>query len=165
MNVGDLTAEQLDQLREQVGRAHRYIQALNERIQQRRFPYDDELRQRVVRADDALHGLWVSVHYLSCDRTAGLKPEHKPPAATAFRIDVVINEHPSGRPVDQWQYIEAETPFEALAKLARHGRLSPYDTFWVRIVPASDDDTPQNVVSVALTRELTTPMRHGDKSD
>ena len=61
------------------------------------------------------------------------------------------------RPVDQWQYIEAETPLEALAKLARHGRLSPYDTFWARIVPAGDDGAAQNVVSVALTRELTMP--------
>src|SRR5207249_893119 len=92
MYAGDLTAEQLDQLCEQVSRSQRYIQSLHERIEQRRFPYSDELRQHVARACDALHSLWVSVHYLTCDRTAGRPRRRKQKGATAFRIDVVIDQ-------------------------------------------------------------------------
>src|SRR5438874_197047 len=117
MDAGDLTHGQLEQLREQVSRAFRYIDSLNDRIDQNRFPYDDELRQRVARACDALHSLWVSVHYLTCDRTAGRPPRRKPQGATAFRVDVVIDENAPMRSVDQWQFVEAETPLEALTKL------------------------------------------------
>jgi hypothetical protein len=67
MDAGDLSREQLDQLLEQVSRSFRFMQSLQSRIEQCRFPYDDEIRQRVARARDALHSLWVSVHYMACD--------------------------------------------------------------------------------------------------
>jgi len=122
-------------------------------------PYDDELRQCVVRAWDALHGLWVTLHYLKCNRAAGRQPRHKLKSETSFRIDVVIDENAPIRPVAQWETVEAETPLEALAKLARQGRLSPLDSFWARIARADGDGIPQTVVTVPLTSTLTMPMR------
>ena len=47
------------------------------------------------------------------------------------------------RPVDKLELVEAETPLEALAKLARQGRLSPMDSFWARVVLVGDDGMPQ----------------------
>jgi hypothetical protein len=58
---------------------------------------------------------------------------------------------------------ELRWPLEALAKLARQGRLSPKDSFFARVVSADGDGMPQNIVSVALTGELTTPARRGNK--
>jgi hypothetical protein len=61
-------------------------------------------------------------------------------------------------PVTALELVEADTPLEALAKLARQGRLSPFDSFWARVVLSVDEDgTPQKVASVALTKELTMP--------
>jgi len=165
MDSGHLTCEQLEQLREQVGRSSRYLRALQERMQNLRFPYDDELRQRVNRAADALHGLWVCVHYLDCNRSAGRAPQHKAESTSTFRIQVVIDLCRPLEPVEQMNLIEAETPLEALAKLARQGRLSPIDTFWARIVLEVDaSGQPSKIVTVPLTQEITTPYRRAEMS-
>jgi len=163
MDSGHLTCEQLEQLREQVARSSRYLRTLQERMRILQFPYDDELRQRVNRAADALHGLWVCVHYLDCNRSAGRAPQHKAESVSTFRIQVVIDESRPPEPVEQMDLIEAETPLEALAKLARQGRLSPIDTFWARIVLEVDaNGQPSKIVTVPLTKEITTPYRRAE---
>ena len=66
MDCGNLSKEQLEQLTEQMGRSFQYFRVLKERMENGKFPYNDELRQRVTHVCDALHSLWVSLHYLSC---------------------------------------------------------------------------------------------------
>jgi hypothetical protein len=58
----DQAAKLYDQLRPQL----RYLLALRRRMEQCGFPPDDELRQLVERAYDAVHRLSVELHYLSC---------------------------------------------------------------------------------------------------
>src|SRR6267142_581360 len=160
MDSSDFTHDQLEQLNDQLTRSCGYLRALQQRMQNLQLPYDDELRQRVNRAADALHGLWVCVHYLDCNRSAGRAPQHKAESVSTYRIQVEIDESRPPEPVEQMDLIEAETPLEALAKLARQGRLSPIDTFWARIVLEVDaNGQPSKIVTVPLTKEITTPYR------
>jgi hypothetical protein len=160
MDSGDLAHEQLAKLLDQVARHCQSLRALQERIRQRRFPYDDELRQRVAQAHDALHGLWVAVHYMACNRAAGRELPRKPPSASQFRIQVVIDQGHPWIPVEAMDLVEGETPLEALAQLARQGRLAPFDRFFARVVLEVDANAmPSKAIEVPLTRELTTPYR------
>jgi len=57
MDAGALTRQQLQQRKEHLGRSQRYFGALQERIQQQRFPYDDELRQSACEVCDERHSV------------------------------------------------------------------------------------------------------------
>src|SRR5262245_58846385 len=135
MDAGDLTREQLEQLKEQVGRSQRYFGMLQERMQQQRFPYDDELRQPVNAVCDDLHSLWVKLHYLSCNGQCGSRPSPmsgEPRAA--YRLQVVATRDAPFSP-QYMQDVDAVTPLEAIIKLARHGYLkSMPNPFWVRVL-------------------------------
>jgi hypothetical protein len=73
MDSRQLTTDQAKQLFAQLQPKVRYLHALRRRIEQRHFPPDDELRQAVQRACDAMQSLYMQVHYLSCDSGVGRK--------------------------------------------------------------------------------------------
>src|SRR5438552_6267333 len=110
MDCEDLSKEQLEQLKEQMGRSLQYFRVLKERMENGKFPYNDELRQRVEAVSDALHCLWVSLHYLSCKGQCGGHPERTAgELRTAYRIQTVT--HPSAPVSPQFiKLVEAETP-------------------------------------------------------
>jgi hypothetical protein len=66
MNSSDLTPEQAAVVAEQVRRSLRYLTTLRERMERQHFPPHDELLRLVIRAEDAIHRLWVDLHYRSC---------------------------------------------------------------------------------------------------
>ena len=151
MDCEDLSKEQLEQLKEQMGRSFQYFRVLKERMENGKFPYNDELRQRVETVSDALHGLWVSLHYLSCKGQCGGRPERTAgKLQTAYRIQTVMHESAPMSP-QFIKLVEAETPLEAIAKLARQGYLTPADSFFVRIV--LDD----KVIHLPMRHDLIVP--------
>lgn len=159
MDSGDLTAEQLEILRKQVEPVRRFLEALKERMEQQRFPYGDRLRQRVVSACNAAHGLWVALHYMTCDRLAGRKPVHFPLGDAAYRLDVAVNR---SRPIPRFEFlqiVDAETPLEAIATLARQGLLTNIENpVIVRVVlEAGADGVATKVVTLEVDRELVLP--------
>jgi hypothetical protein len=68
-----LTTDQAKQLFAQLQPKVRYLDVLRRRIEQRHFPPDDELRQAVERACDAVQSLYMHVHYLSHESGVGRK--------------------------------------------------------------------------------------------
>src|SRR5262245_17757904 len=135
MDCQDLTREQLEQLQEHAGRTSRYYDALRERMQGRGFPYDDELRQAVNAVCDDLHSLWVKLHYLACKGQSGGRSRGTAGnLRDAYCLQVVATPDAPFSP-QFMQHVEAETPLEAIVKLARQGMLSnKMDPFWVRTV-------------------------------
>lgn len=73
MDSSHLTTDQAEQVRNQIRPAlyNLHLHRLRERIDQRGFPRDDELRQRVEQAHEAVHRLWVKLHYMSCKGSVG----------------------------------------------------------------------------------------------
>ena len=71
MDELDITREQAEKLRDRVGEMVRYLSALRRRLDDRHFPQNDRFRQRVEWAYDAVHGLWVTLHYMSCRGSVG----------------------------------------------------------------------------------------------
>lgn len=47
----------------------RYLGQLQARIDGLRFPVDDKLRREVENAFNAMHGLHITLHYMTCDRS------------------------------------------------------------------------------------------------
>lgn len=162
MDCEDLTGEQLDELKDQVGRHRRYCQSLLARIEQRGFPYDDELRQRVSRVCDDLHSLWITLHYLSCSgtgRAARRQGSKRRDSRNVYRIQLLIDPNAPFPPLEHLTVVEAETPLEAIAKLARSGQLPAGDHCWARIVlSVNESGGADKVVSIALPREMTSPQ-------
>jgi hypothetical protein len=68
MNSSDLTAEQLEQLLKAIAPARGYARSLVERMERRHFLQDDPLLVKARKVEDALHDLWVHLHYARCDR-------------------------------------------------------------------------------------------------
>jgi hypothetical protein len=159
MDAGDLTREQLEQLKERVGSTQRYFGALQERIQQQRFPYDDALRQAVNAVFDDLHSLWVKLHYLSCNGQCGNRPQRVSGEPRAvYRLQIVATPDAPFSP-QYIQDVDAETPLEAIIKLARHGYLkSMPNPFWVRVVLLQDSTgAPTSVLTVEISTDLVRP--------
>ena len=71
MDSTDLTPEQAAQLPDRVRPMLAYDNALHQRIERRHFPPQDQLKQRVEAAYDALHRLSIELHYMSCDGGVG----------------------------------------------------------------------------------------------
>ena len=67
MTSKDLTREQLEPLAEKTRQMTAWLHALQKRIEQRRFPVDDELAVRVREAFDRVQHLHMTLHYLECD--------------------------------------------------------------------------------------------------
>ena len=67
MDELDITREQAEQMRDRVAQMVRYLAALRRRLDDRHFPPNDRFRQRVEWAYDAVQGLWVTLHYMSCE--------------------------------------------------------------------------------------------------
>jgi hypothetical protein len=79
MQSKDLTRRQADALSRSIHPKLGYLHRLRTRMEKTGFSIDDPLYQRVSKARDALHDLWVHVYYLACDarqepgkRTGGL---------------------------------------------------------------------------------------------
>ena len=66
MRSDDLTREQARALKNKLAPMLGYLNRLKKRMARRGFPPDDPLLIEVCRAEDAMHELHVSVHYLSC---------------------------------------------------------------------------------------------------
>jgi len=152
MDCDELSKEQLETLKDQMGRSQQYFRVLKERMEGGKFPYNDELRQRVEKVCDALHSLWVSLHYMSCKGQTGQRHEKAGELQTAYRIQTVMHE---GSPMSPQfiQLVEAETPLEAIAKLARQGYLTTADTFFVRVI--LDD----KIIHVPMWNDLIVPAK------
>jgi len=159
MDSRDLTKEQLDELKARLTGASCYLQALCERMVQAGFPYDDELRQKVTRAYDAIHSLSISIHYLACDRLANRPRDAKPgPTMAAYPVQAVMDPHAPLPTVERMELVEAPTPLEAVAQLARHGRLTTADTFFVRVaLSVGSDGRPKEMISFPLSHSAIVP--------
>ena len=66
MTGDDLNAEQLAWFKAIVGRHLRFYGRVRTRMERRRFRCDEPLYLAVCGAFDAVHGLNVNLHYLSC---------------------------------------------------------------------------------------------------
>jgi hypothetical protein len=159
MDSGDLKREQLEQLKGHVGRTQRYFDALQARMLQQFFPYDDDIRQTVNGICDGLHSLWVKLHYLSCHGQCGTrKKATSGELRTSYRLQVVATPNAPFSP-QFMQDVEAETPLESITKLARHGALSnKLNPFWVRFILSTDaQDRPERVITLELTSDFVRP--------
>jgi hypothetical protein len=74
MESSDLTPEQAHAIHEQLRPMVAYLLKLEERMEERDFPQDDELYPMVKRAHDAAHALFLETHELGCE---GVGPRAK----------------------------------------------------------------------------------------
>jgi hypothetical protein len=70
MRREDVTREQAEAIRKEIGPMLGYLNRLKDRMN-KVFARDDSLFDEVIDAADALHRLNVSIHYLSCGQAAG----------------------------------------------------------------------------------------------
>jgi hypothetical protein len=73
MDSSDLSHDQLEQLFARLAPMVSYLLALDNRIQSRGFPPDDELAAHVRKAHHAAQDLLVHVHYMACGKVVGRK--------------------------------------------------------------------------------------------
>jgi hypothetical protein len=66
-----LTTEQCRVLADQAGRMLRYLHRLVGRMEHLRFPHDDKLLRVSREAENAMHTLFVTTHYMSCRDSVG----------------------------------------------------------------------------------------------
>ncbi|MFO0788785.1 MAG: hypothetical protein U0805_04960 [Pirellulales bacterium] len=71
MNSDDLTREQAERLKATLLPTLRYLDRLKRRMVNRGFPSNDPLLCDVCGAYEAIQGLRVRLHYLSCDGGVG----------------------------------------------------------------------------------------------
>ena len=71
MDKNDLTREQIEKFQASVPPTSQYLRRVLERMADTGFPLDDTIRQATDRAQDALHGLWIHLHYLKCKDQTG----------------------------------------------------------------------------------------------
>ena len=71
MRSTDLTDDQARDLAERLRKMLGYLGRLRKRMEQERFPNDDELYQSAREAYNAMHDLTVKAHYLSCKGQTG----------------------------------------------------------------------------------------------
>jgi len=69
MDSSQLTAEQLEALNKRIAGMVAYLHALQERMERRGFPPNDELYRLTREAHDRVHHLRVTLHYAWCDKT------------------------------------------------------------------------------------------------
>jgi hypothetical protein len=70
-----LTPDQAAKVREALGPARRYLDRLIERMDHTPIRNGDPNLYRLVRkAEDALHSLWVELHYQGCGHGVGRPP-------------------------------------------------------------------------------------------
>jgi hypothetical protein len=65
---------QYARLRDAVGPMQAYLNRFRSRMERVDFLPNDPLFRLVCHAADAVRGLWVELHYLSCEHGAGRKP-------------------------------------------------------------------------------------------
>lgn len=79
MNSDDLTREQWKALEATLRRHYEYLARLLQRMQLEGIPETDVTRQRTKAAYDAMHNLWMHVHYGVCGLSdTGLTGAHSP---------------------------------------------------------------------------------------
>jgi hypothetical protein len=66
-----LTRPQVEALRDAIHERMGYMLRVRERMEKTGFNPTDELYPPVRAAEDALHRLWVHLHYRSCERGTG----------------------------------------------------------------------------------------------
>ena len=66
MRSTDLTEAQARALAERLRKMLAYLGRLTKRMEQERFPIDDELYRSAREAYNAMHDLTIKAHYLSC---------------------------------------------------------------------------------------------------
>ena len=66
MDKNDLTREQIEKMQAVNAPTSQYLRRVVERMADTGFPLDDTIRQVTDRAQNALHGLWIHLHYLKC---------------------------------------------------------------------------------------------------
>jgi hypothetical protein len=71
MDSDDLTREQIEKIQRVIAPTSRYLLSIRERMSETGFPDTDKIRQSIERAHDALHGLWIDLHYLKCKDQTG----------------------------------------------------------------------------------------------
>lgn len=67
MNSRDLTKAQANAVHEQLRPMVGHLHKLQDRMDQRGFPIDDELYLLVKKAREAMDELFIATHYLGCD--------------------------------------------------------------------------------------------------
>lgn len=73
MDRFDLTKEQCEKMLDVIGPALGYLSRLKRRIEQEAFPPGDKLRRDVEEAQAAMQGLRMTLHYLTCTESVGIK--------------------------------------------------------------------------------------------
>ena len=68
MNSRDLTREQLAELAEKTRDMRSYLYNLQHRMERQHFPVDDPLFVQAKAAFDKVQHLWITLHYMSCDK-------------------------------------------------------------------------------------------------
>jgi hypothetical protein len=77
MDRNSITKDQAKTLNAAIQPKLAYLYRLRERMTKAKFPPDDKLYCLVERAYDAMHRLFIELHYLSCDgvgRPSGTAP-------------------------------------------------------------------------------------------
>jgi hypothetical protein len=71
MRSDELTTEQAELLRDALARHVRLLDRLMDRMNQRGFPTDDPVFIAAIRAQNAMYGLLMAVHYAGCKSGVG----------------------------------------------------------------------------------------------
>lgn len=71
LNSQDLTRDQLDKITAMLGWHQKYLNALCDRMHERKFPPQDKLYLDAMKARDAIQALRMTVHYLGCKGQVG----------------------------------------------------------------------------------------------
>jgi hypothetical protein len=72
-----LTPAQTAKFRDRVRPTLRFLFLCRRRLEERGFDSTSQLYQAVDKAYDAIHSLYVRLHYDSCGRGVGRQPDHE----------------------------------------------------------------------------------------
>ena len=78
MDKNDLTREQIEKMQAVIAPTSQYLRRVVERMLETGFPVDDTIRQSAERSQDALHTLWIHLHYLKCKDQTGSPFQQRP---------------------------------------------------------------------------------------
>jgi hypothetical protein len=84
----DLGPEQLAPLEEKPRQITAWLHALQKRMEQRRFPREDELFKLTREAFDNVRWLRMAIHYLESDRTPAAVTTSAPKFPRGYCLDV-----------------------------------------------------------------------------
>lgn len=158
MELEKLSADQLQRILDQLAPLFAYVQKLRKRMDERDFPHDDPLRQLVTRLADTTHTFQITLHYMVCDKHSGRTLPRRSKGPRAYYVDFATVEGVPLAHIEHMPLVEAETPLEAIALMARHGRLPTAEEFVVRVVLSHRHGRAQEWVTVALSRKAVTPQ-------